>query len=149
MADLTVSADIDAFMASADDAAARVELGLTALATTTPGAGVATFLATPSGANLATALTTALPATKGGTGLTSLGTGLATALGVNANAGGGLIVLADPGADRIPFWDDSAGAFVFLTVGSGLTITDTTITATGAGATAVTAASTAAGAGLF
>src|SRR5688572_4881656 len=73
------------------------------------GAGVLTFLATPSGANLATALTTALPATKGGTGLTALGTGVATALGVNANAGGGLIVLADPGADRIPFWDDSAG----------------------------------------
>lgn len=113
------------------------------------GTGVGTFLATPSGANLATALTTALPATKGGTGLTALGTGVATALGVNANAGGGLIVLADPGADRIPFWDDSAGAFVFLTLGTGLEITDTTIAATGAGGTAVTAASAAAGAGLL
>lgn len=40
------------------------------------GAGVATFLATPSGANLATALSTALPATKGGTGLTAIGTAL-------------------------------------------------------------------------
>ena len=43
-----------------DDAAAsdqRTTLGLTALATTTPGTGVATFLATPSSANLLAALT--------------------------------------------------------------------------------------------
>jgi len=192
MPNLTLAADLDAFLATANDAAARTELGLTALATTTPGTGVATalgvnigsagapvlfngaggtptslvgtnisgtaagltagtasavavggitglgtgvgtFLATPSGANLATALTTALPATKGGTGLTSLGTGVATAFGVNVNAGGGLIALADPGADRIVFWDDSAGAYTFLTVGSGLDLTNTTLTATGSG----------------
>ena len=36
----------------------RTALGLTALATTTPGTGVATFLATPSSANLLAALTT-------------------------------------------------------------------------------------------
>jgi hypothetical protein len=36
--------------------------------------------------------------------------------------------LADPGADRITFWDDSAGAFAHLTVGSGLTLSDTTLT---------------------
>jgi hypothetical protein len=195
MPDVTVSADIDAFMVAANDAAARGELALTSIALVTPGtgvntalainvgsagafltfngaagtpssinlsngtalpvgsitglgAGVGTFLATPSGANLATALTTALPATKGGTGLTALGTGVATALGVNANAGGGLIVLADPGADRIPFWDDSAGAYVFLTVGTGLDLTTTTLTAT-ANANAVTLASAAAGAGLL
>ncbi len=41
--------------------------------------------------------------------------------------------LTDPNADRIPFWDDSAGAIVWLTVGSGLTITGTTISATGGG----------------
>src|SRR5690606_29819922 len=35
--------------------------------------------------------------------------------------------------DRIGFWDDSAGAFTWLTAGSGLTITDTTITASGSG----------------
>lgn len=112
------------------------------------GAGVLTFLATPSGVNLATALTTALPATKGGTGLTALGTGIATALGVNANAGGGLIVLADPGADRLVFWDESAGVYTHLTPGTGLTITTTTIEAT-ANANAVTLASAAAGAGLL
>jgi hypothetical protein len=38
-------------------ATARANLGLTALATTTPGTGVATFLTTPSSANLAAALT--------------------------------------------------------------------------------------------
>jgi hypothetical protein len=39
--------------------------------------------------------------------------------------------LADPGADRILFWDDSAGATTWLTAGTGLSITDTTITASG------------------
>lgn len=39
--------------------------------------------------------------------------------------------LTDPNADRILFWDDSAGAVTWLTAGSGLTITDTTITASG------------------
>ncbi len=39
--------------------------------------------------------------------------------------------LADPNADRILFWDDSAGAYAYLTAGSGLLITGTTLTATG------------------
>lgn len=38
---------------------------------------------------------------------------------------------ADPGADRILFWDDSAGTYEYLTAGSGLSISGTTITATG------------------
>lgn len=63
----------------------------------TPASGIATFLATPSGANLAAALTTALPATKGGTGLTSLGTGVATALGVNTGSAGAFVVLGGAG----------------------------------------------------
>lgn len=42
--------------------------------------------------------------------------------------------LVDPGADRIMFWDDSAGAVTWLTAGTGLTITDTTIAASGGGA---------------
>lgn len=45
--------------------------------------------------------------------------------------GGTGTVLADPGADRIMFWDDSAGQVTWLTAGDGLTITDTTITASG------------------
>lgn len=35
--------------------------------------------------------------------------------------------LADPNADRILFWDDSAGAKAWLTVGTGLTISGTTL----------------------
>ena len=42
----------------------------------------------------------------------------------------GLEALADPDADSIFFWDDSAGAAKFLTTGSNLTISGTTITAT-------------------
>lgn len=44
MPDIVTSTDIRDFMASANDAAARTELGLTALATTTPGTGIATAL---------------------------------------------------------------------------------------------------------
>lgn len=43
-----------------------------------------------------------------------------------------LSTLGDPNADRILFWDDSAGAYAYLTAGSGLNITGTTLTATGA-----------------
>lgn len=39
--------------------------------------------------------------------------------------------LTDPNADRIMFWDDSAGAVTWLEAGSGLSITGTTISATG------------------
>ena len=39
--------------------------------------------------------------------------------------------LVDPNADRIMFWDDSAGAVTWLTAGSGLSITGTTIDASG------------------
>lgn len=39
--------------------------------------------------------------------------------------------LTDPNADRIMFWDDSAGAVDWLTVSTGLTISGTTLTASG------------------
>ncbi len=39
--------------------------------------------------------------------------------------------LADPNADRIMFWDDSAGQTTWLEVGSGLSITGTTLASTG------------------
>jgi hypothetical protein len=41
--------------------------------------------------------------------------------------------LTDPNADRIFFWDDSAGGTRFLTLGTGLSITGTTIDATASG----------------
>lgn len=44
------------------------------------------------------------------------------------SATAGFSTLTDPGADRVAFWDDSAGVVTWLTAGSGLTITDTTIT---------------------
>lgn len=39
--------------------------------------------------------------------------------------------LADPNADRIMFWDDSAGAVTWLEVSTGLSISGTQLTATG------------------
>lgn len=41
--------------------------------------------------------------------------------------------LADPNADRLLFWDDSAGAMAFLTLGTNLSITGTTLDAAGGG----------------
>lgn len=39
--------------------------------------------------------------------------------------------LADPNADRILFWDDSAGAYAYLTPGTGFLITTTTLGVSG------------------
>lgn len=44
----------------------------------------------------------------------------------------GLQNLTDPNADRIMFWDDSAGALAWLDLGSGLSITGTTLSSSGA-----------------
>lgn len=44
-----------------------------------------------------------------------------------------LTALGDPGADRILFWDDSAGTYAYLTVGSGLSISGTSLTSTATG----------------
>jgi hypothetical protein len=44
-----------------------------------------------------------------------------------------LKALADPAADRLLFWDDSAGAYTHLTLGTNLSITGTTIDAAGGG----------------
>lgn len=41
--------------------------------------------------------------------------------------------LTDPGADRIVFWDDSAGVMTWLQLGTNLSISGTTINATGSG----------------
>lgn len=60
----------------------------------------------------------------------------ATNLGIVPLANGGTgAALVDPNADRILFWDDSAGSMAFLTAGSGLSISGTTLSATGSGGT--------------
>lgn len=46
-----------------------------------------------------------------------------------SSAGRSILTLTDPGADRIAFWDDSAGTYAHLTPGTGLTIVGTTINA--------------------
>lgn len=126
------------------------------------GSGVATFLATPSSTNLRSAVTDetgsgslvfatsptlvtpALGTPSSGT-LTSC-TGLPLSTGVTgtlplANGGTGA-ALIDPNADRILFWDDSAGSTAFLTAGSGLSISGTTLSATGSGGTVTSVAGT-------
>ncbi len=54
-----------------------------------------------------------------------------------ANGGTGA-ALTDPGADRLLFWDESAGAVTWLEIGSGLSISGTTLSATGGGGGAPT-----------
>lgn len=52
-----------------------------------------------------------------------------------ANGGTGAN-LTDPNADRLLFWDDSAGSMTWLSLGTNLSITGTTINATGGGSVA-------------
>lgn len=78
-------------------------------------------LGTPSAVTLTNA--TGLPLTTGVTGQLPLANG-----GTGAN-------LTDPNADRILFWDDSAGQVTWLTVGANLSITGTTLNASGGGGT--------------
>ncbi len=78
------------------------------------GTGVATFLATPSGANLATALTTALPVSKGGTGATTLTVhGVVVGNGTSAvaitSAGTAGQVLTSNGASADPTFQSVSG----------------------------------------
>ena len=49
---------------------------------------------------------------------------------------GKITAFADPNADRIVFWDDSAGAFAALTASTGLTLSGTTLTVRSASETA-------------
>lgn len=72
---------------------------------------------------------------------TSLGTwtvanGLTLATPLATGSGGLGVALVDPNADRLLFWDDSAGAHAYLTLGTNLSITGTTINASGGGSLA-------------
>src|SRR5210317_2508477 len=59
-----------------------------------------------------------------GTGLTG---GTITSTGTISLSHLGFQNLTDPNDDRIAFWDDSAGAFAWLDIGNGLSISGTTI----------------------
>ena len=56
---------------------------------------------------------------------------ISTVTGLQADLDSRAGPFTDPNADRIAFWDDSAGAWAFLSVGANLTITGTTLDATG------------------
>jgi hypothetical protein len=75
----------------------------------------------------------------GATGAT--GPGSTVTIGTSAadvlSASAGEIIADDAAADKIVFWDDSAGKLTYLTVGSNLTISDTTISASGGGSVGV------------
>lgn len=85
-------------------------------------------------------LNTARPVVAGGTGATTAAdarTNLGLAIGTNVQAYdadlAAIAALADPNADRILFWDDSASAFAWLTAGTGLSISGTSLEVTQAG----------------
>lgn len=117
----------------------------TALAAGTAGqvltisAGAPTWVTPGSGGTV-----TSVQVSGGTTGMSFSGgpittTGTMTMTGtLDLDNGGTGASLTDPGADRIMFWDDSAGAVTWLTVGSGLSITTTTISATFGGSTGAT-----------
>ena len=84
-------------------------------------------------------LTVTADSSIGGTAYVTGGTDVALA------DGGTGASLTDPNADRIMFWDDSAGAVTWLTAGTGLSITGTTITASGGGGGGLTTTTTTTG----
>lgn len=72
-----------------------------------------------------------------------VGTDNSTDVSINANATdvlrmnpGQILGSQDAGADKLVFWDDSAGKLTYATIGTNLTMTDTTISASGGGGSA-------------
>jgi hypothetical protein len=106
--------------------------------TTIAGGSLTMGTADLAGGNVAgTILTTA----GNGSSLTNLSASSITTGTLALSLGGTGAALTDPNADRIAFWDDSAGTVTWLTVGSGLTISGTTIATSGGGSGTVTSIS--------
>ena len=145
-ADLTISPSVDQFLTSANYAAMRAYLSLVVGtdvqaydADLTTWAGIAP---SANGGSLVAAASYAamrgLLDLEAGTDFLSVAAVAAAYQPLDADLTT-IAGLVDPNADRIVFWDDSAGAYAYLTAGTGLTITGTSIAAT-SGAGDVTAA---------
>lgn len=71
-----------------------------------------------------------------GTGVTIAYNDAANTITISSTGGGGGTSLPDPNVDAIRFWDDSAGAEAYLSIGTGLQISGTTLNSTAAAGTA-------------
>lgn len=130
MADVTTSANVDTLMQSATFATFRTSLGLTALATTTPGTGVATAL----GVNIGSAGAPVLFNGAGGTPSSMVGTnitGTAAGLTVGAVAVSGITGLgADVGNLLATFSSQNMLAALTTSTGTGTVVFGTSPTIT-------------------
>lgn len=82
-----------------------------------------------SGASNQVKASATLTVLSGGTLAIASGGALTVADGLPLASGGTGASLSDPGADRLLFWDDSAGTITWLTAGTGLTLSGTTLSA--------------------
>jgi hypothetical protein len=151
MPDVTVSADIDAFLVAANDAAARGELALTTLAITTPGTGVATALGvnvgsagafvtfngaggTPSslvGTNItgtAAGLTAGVASAVAVGGITGLGANIATFLATPSSANLALAVTGETGSGALVFGTSPSITTSIVSASTTLAVFDTVAT---------------------
>ncbi len=129
-AGITPSANVQSLLGAADYSAMRTQLSLV-IGTNVQAydADLTTYAGITPAANVQSLL--------GAADYSAMRTQLGLVIGTNVQAYdadlGVIAGLADPNADRLLFWDDSAGAYVYLTAGSGLSITGTTISTTGGG----------------
>lgn len=127
-----------ALLDDADASAQRTTLGLGTAATQATSAFeaagvVATHNAVTTAHGISAFGATLVDDANAATARTTLGLAIGTNVQAQSSGLQQISDLADPNADRLLFWDDSAGAHAYLTVGANLSITGTTISATGGG----------------